>query len=80
MKLEELKLALLPCPFCGAKAAVKYNSSRDFVIVGCSKINGKEMLCPTPSITIYNNDGYDPKWWNRRDGQPQEEELCHQNK
>lgn len=63
MNNEKLK----PCPFCGAPAGVKFEHDK-FQIIGCMTRKYETMLCPSPTMTVYKNDGgsFDYTYWNRR--------------
>lgn len=68
VNINQVDKNMLPCPFCGGKAGIicdDDNGDLNFIIVGCLE---KSMLCPNPSMVIYNHDnlGYDLKYWNRR--------------
>ncbi len=57
---------LLPCPFCGAKAAVlESDLSLSFRIIGCLEAS---MLCPNPKLVVYafGKDYFDITYWNNR--------------
>lgn len=62
--MSELK----PCPFCGADAEVTDHGS--FKIAGCSNLS---MLCPNPSMTIYDDDF---SHWNHREETETEKRLA----